>query len=204
VVLLLLDAVEHWIWDLQHGVETRKRESGLGIYTDGILAVDARHGYACSGRHFSGRLRELKLDWTAFTFVDLGCGKGKVLLLAATLPFARIVGVEISAELVHCARHNLAHYKAADLQCKNMEVVQTDATQYELPNSPLVLYCFNSFPEPIMRAFLINLRRSLKQRDRTVYLIYVNPLFSSLIEEVNLLQKVYSGDHYVTYRHSVV
>ena len=41
-------------------------------------------------------------------FVDFGCGKGRVLFLAARYRFARIIGVELSERMAEQARRNLA------------------------------------------------------------------------------------------------
>jgi hypothetical protein len=42
---------------------------------------------------------KLKIDPRDFTFTDFGSGEGRVLLIAAGLPFRAVVGVEFSAEL---------------------------------------------------------------------------------------------------------
>jgi SAM-dependent methyltransferase len=42
----------------------------------------------------------------SFTFIDLGCGKGRPLLVASEFPFRDIVGVEISPSLAADARAN--------------------------------------------------------------------------------------------------
>ena len=39
-------------------------------------------------------------------FVDLGCGKGRPLLVASEFPFQRVVGVEIAPRLAEIARQN--------------------------------------------------------------------------------------------------
>src|SRR5262245_35460876 len=47
----------------------------------------------------SWMLDRIGIDPREYAFLDLGCGKGRVLLVAAQRPFRKIVGVEISAEL---------------------------------------------------------------------------------------------------------
>ena len=53
-------------------------------------------------------LDSLAIDASRFTFVDLGCGKGKPLMVAASYGFRRLVGVDISAECIAIARRNIA------------------------------------------------------------------------------------------------
>src|SRR5580704_15196620 len=48
---------------------------------------------------FRESFSRLALRYETFTFMDAGSGKGRVLLLASSLPFRRILGVEIVPEL---------------------------------------------------------------------------------------------------------
>src|SRR6185436_12939628 len=50
----------------------------------------------------------LQIDHARFTFVDLGSGKGRGLLLAAAWPFRRVLGVEFSKDLHETALRNIA------------------------------------------------------------------------------------------------
>src|SRR5579883_1856526 len=43
-----------------------------------------------------------------FTFIDLGCGKGRALIVATEFPFRAICGIEYSDELAAVARRNAA------------------------------------------------------------------------------------------------
>ena len=43
-------------------------------------------------------------DIAGYTFIDIGCGKGRPLVVASEYPFARILGCDISAELVKTAK----------------------------------------------------------------------------------------------------
>src|SRR5713101_6823082 len=59
-------------------------------------------------RTLSRSLRLASLEAERFTFVDIGCGKGRILLSALALPFRRIVGVEFSPVLCRIAEKNVA------------------------------------------------------------------------------------------------
>ena len=60
---------------------------------------------------FEEMLASLKIDFRNFTFIDLGSGKGRALLLASAYPFRRIVGVELLPALNRIAQENLENYK---------------------------------------------------------------------------------------------
>ena len=185
------DTMEGWRWDCEHGVETRKPVSGSRFGLGG--------DYSASGKKFFERLGVLKLDWSKFAFVDLGCGKGKVLLMAAQFPFMRIVGVEFADELAQKARRNIASYHGPR-RCPALEVITSDGAQYEFPPDPLVLYCFDSFPETVLRVVLKNLQHSLEVLPREVYLIYTHPVKDAVFEEFKFLQLIDTGENHRSYR----
>lgn len=115
------------------------------------------------------------IAWDDFTFVDLGSGKGRALLLASGRAFRGIVGVELSSELHAVADANVRRFRAPWQLCRSVEVWQGDAARIELPATPLVLFLYHPFLAPVFRRLLVNLRRSLVQRPREVWLLYVNP-----------------------------
>lgn len=75
-------------------------------------------------------------DWSRFSFVDLGCGKGRALLLASRHPFLQILGVELDSNLARTARANLRAFHAPWQQCRTLAVHHADATAFDLPATP--------------------------------------------------------------------
>jgi SAM-dependent methyltransferase len=113
-------------------------------------------------------------------FVDLGSGKGRVLLVAQEFPFSRIVGVEWSSELTAIARSNLAVAAGADAPDDRFVLLQMDAGAYEFPLAPLVLFLFNPFGDETMARVVAGLERSLVAYPRSIFVIYANPLHAAL------------------------
>jgi SAM-dependent methyltransferase len=179
IVNVVVRSVEYWIWDLWHGVETRRFVSVSELEIEGLSNAQAAQEYACASGRLLVALKHLNLDWRCFSFVDLGCGKGKGLLLAARLPFANIIGVELAAKLVKVAKSNIGHYRLSRLRCKRIVVLAEDAAAFEFPEVPLVIYCYNSFSGAVMRLVLENLRRSMQQSPRLVFFILMNPVLAS-------------------------
>ena len=101
------------------------------------------------------------------TFIDLGCGKGRALLVAARLGFKQVIGVEFAHELAGNARKNLGV-----MRIPNAAVVEADAAEYRFPDSDMVVYLYNPFSKEVMEKVLENLRESLGKR---LYVIYKNP-----------------------------
>src|SRR5271167_2282557 len=48
-----------------------------------------------------------KIEFGEFTFIDIGSGKGRALLMAADYPFRRILGIELLPELHRVAKENI-------------------------------------------------------------------------------------------------
>src|ERR1051326_1040879 len=110
-----------------------------------------------------------------FTFVDLGSGKGRVLLMAAPYGFKKIIGVEYMPEWHRVAEENIRKFVA---QNKIDAIIQNfcmDARDFEFPAGPLVVYLFNPFPEPILAAVLERLRDSLTKNPRPLVVAYRYP-----------------------------
>lgn len=115
------------------------------------------------------------------TFVDVGCGKGKAMLVAALFPFARIEGVELSANLAQRCEKNLAErtYPRIIPPCN---VVCEDARDYQFPKTDLVVFLFNPFDDVIMNSMLDNLTKSLERNPRRVTIVYCNALHRACFE----------------------
>jgi SAM-dependent methyltransferase len=122
---------------------------------------------------FHAALARLEVPFEYFTFVDLGSGKGKLLLLAADYPFARIVGVEYSPGLHAVAAENLRRYSADRQRCRTLETVLADATTHPLPKGPVIAFIFNSFDPATTRRVMRKLDREAARPD-PVYVAYAN------------------------------
>jgi len=172
-------------YDWEHRVNTtsgtvRWRERLLGVFHSPYQPTDEAL--------FKEMMASLPIDFSEFTFVDLGSGKGRTLLMASEYPFRRIVGVEILPELHRAAEENIASYQSTTQQCTQVESVCADASEFDLPEGPLVLYLFNPLPEAGLKRMLENLEESLLRHPRTVYVLYQNPLLERVLEGSSLLK----------------
>jgi SAM-dependent methyltransferase len=113
------------------------------------------------------------------TFVDVGSGMGRVVLLASRRPFRQIVGVEISPALHEIARDNRARFRAADVRCRDVRLVRADAAAFTFPRGDLVVYLYNPFRaeilEPVLDALLAGPRRE-------IVVLYHTPLVRESLE----------------------
>lgn len=117
----------------------------------------------------------LDIEPGEFTFVDVGSGKGRVVLEASQVPFRRCIGVEYSAKLHEIAEANARLFAERGGSRVRPEFWQGDARDYPLPSGPLLLYLYNPFFPPVLGEFLEEVERSVCDEPREVYLAYVNP-----------------------------
>jgi len=57
----------------------------------------------------------------------------------------------------------------------DVECICADATEFELPAEPIILYLYNPFQGKAMDRMIQNIERSLGQHQRDLWIIYVNP-----------------------------
>jgi len=115
-------------------------------------------------------------------FLDIGCGKGRVLCVAAHLGFNNITGIDFSKQLCEDALVNLAltKEKVPALQYK---VVTKDAMNYEIPADVDCIFLFNPFDVVIMGAVVFNIMESAQEYPRDITVVYANPLYQDLFLE---------------------
>lgn len=176
-------------FDLEYGTDTGGLITGeqlvSGRWND--LWNTAYYGISPSG--FNQMMRALDLDWQRFTFVDLGSGKGRALLLASRYPFRRIVGVEIAPELSEVATANIQRFAAPWRMCREIEAHTGDAAEFVYPAGPLVLFLYQPFLAPVLKRCVRNLAQSLAAERREVYVVYVNPVFEREMKNVPGLER---------------
>ena len=187
-------------FDLEHGVDT----SGL-LFADHLASghpnddhINAYWGTAPSG--FSGILEQWQNTLAGtpygiedYTFLDIGCGKGRVLMLASDAPFQRIVGVELSPALTAIAENNMAKWSAASHRCSDIDILNVDALAAPIPDSPAVLYIYNSFNLYVMLPLLERLRALALARSTPIDLIYAKPQQAHLVDAVPGIALLASG-----------
>jgi len=156
-----------------------------GTDTSGIIEVDqievdspnkkfAMRYEVTRARPLARLLRLLSLP-TGGRFIDVGCGKGRVLMVAARHGFARITGVEYSPELCEIARRNLALFRRKTGLQFDAEVVEADAADYDIPPDADVFFMFNPFYKEILEVVAGNIASSVREHPRKVWLIYLYP-----------------------------
>jgi SAM-dependent methyltransferase len=138
-------------------------------------------------------------SFSQFTFIDIGAGKGRALLLASEFGFRRIIGIELLPQLVEVAHENVREFERRDMRSE-IEVICEDAMNFAFPPGPAVVFLFNPLRQSSLRRFLENLDLWMRQNSDPVYVVYANPIFEQTIEGVRSLTRLGGTDQCLFFR----
>ena len=179
-------------FDEEHGVETGGfrswRELQAGGANDPYIS-----GYIGIAPSIGRRVIGMIGDPGQYAFVDLGCGKGRALVVASERPFRRVIGVEIAAELAAAAAANAQSIRTKHPGRPEIEVLQADAASFTPPPGPLVLFLYQPFEMPVMRAVAASLAASLAASPRPAVVIYVFPVLRRAFDRLAALERAAEG-----------
>jgi Histone methylation protein DOT1 len=183
-------------YDWEHRVNTTSGTVGwkarlMGLFHSPYQATEAHL--------FQEMMASLPIAFEQFTFVDLGSGKGRTLLMASEYPFRKIIGVELIAELHCAAEENIHQYRSTTRRSLPIEAVLADAREFEFPEQPLVLYLFNPLPERALADVIGRLEKSLVRAPRPVWIVYHNPLLERVLEASTAFVRVGGSEQYSIY-----
>lgn len=187
-------------FDARYGTDTGGiiRPGALDISEDNALHA-VRYETAKSEVYLD-ILNSLTISYPEFLFVDMGCGKGRALLLASQFPFKEIIGIELSKNLHKIACRNIQIYREKLQQCHKIQSVCENAANYKIPDEKIVFYLFNPFDEHVMRSVLLNIERSLYIYPREIYIAYLRPVYRNVFDQVSFLEIVKETEKYLIYK----
>jgi SAM-dependent methyltransferase len=162
-------------FDLRYGTET---ERWVEINTLGFESEHKNDGLPYGPTQIVPLrtvLRKLNLPKDG-VFIDLGAGKGRVLLIAAQTGFQRIIGVEFSPELCAIARSNIKAFLRKTRITAQLEVVESDVAAFPIAREYNVFFMFHPFERIVLARLIDNLHSSQTQFPRKIWLICNNPI----------------------------
>lgn len=117
-----------------------------------------------------------------YAFVDIGCGKGRPLVVASEFPFVRLVGVELAPQLAEIARANAAAVAARHPDRAAIEVQVGDATAVSAPAGRVVYFMYHAFNQALVTALVENIERQLQNGLQHAFFVYYNPVHGSVLD----------------------
>lgn len=166
-------------WDLSNGVRTSGLVAGRYLKTGHVHDRHATAYYGVAPSVFAGLLQRWRRTGPAAaieetTFIDVGAGMGRAMLLAAEMPFRRVIGVEMHPSLAARARRNMAVWRRAGRVRAPMRLVCGDAVDLPYPPGPCLAFLFNPFGKTVMRRWLSAAAKAFRDRPGELDILYVN------------------------------
>ena len=156
--------------ELRYGTRTGARTTAVEFRPDGgIWKNYAPIGY----RSFEAAMARVAVRPGQDVFVDYGAGRGRVVVLAATRPFRRVLGIEVRSEFATAARVNLRR-AARHLRCPQVEIVEADARDVGVPDDATILHFFDPFAGTTLERILDGLLASHRRHPRTITILYAD------------------------------
>jgi SAM-dependent methyltransferase len=189
-------------FDARHGVETS------GLIGGGELRSGHRHDVFNTAYYgmAPSRFQAVMQSWIAdrigdrnhaaiedYSFVDLGCGKGRAVMMASEFGFRQVVGVELHAGLARIAEANVAVWMAAGRAVCPVRIVCQDATEFVFPQGACLLYLFHPFAAPVMKRLIERIETDFAGRPGMLDLIYFNPEAGELLEAHRGFKLLWTG-----------
>jgi Putative methyltransferase len=167
-------------FDTEHGVDTSGLIGGVhlasnhpnDIFTTAYCAIPP------------SRLRAMLDRWLAipperpltdYTFIDIGCGKGRAVMLASQLPFKEVIGVELNPSLAQTAITNLKIWHSTGNPTCPARIVNDDATTLILPTTPCIIYLYNPFSTIMMQRLIQHLDQTFTAHPHPLDILYFTP-----------------------------
>ena len=157
----------------KYGIHTM----GFGNLPRAVSAEDRKHlsRYEPLNYYTSSRLfNYLQPADFKTTFLDVGCGKGRLLAMAAAYGFSDIIGIELSKKLCGTAVKVCSGIKTRYPNV-SFQIENRDARYFSIPESVGVIFLFNPFDEVVMDELIRKVKESLYRKNRSLKILYANP-----------------------------
>jgi SAM-dependent methyltransferase len=178
-------------------------DRSLGTDTSGFVAAAElpsspydsarKHCYAGSQPSIIRSVLTMLPSLEGFTFVDLGCGKGRPLLVASEFPFRDLIGVELSPLLAAEARKNASILQRRFPARVPIRIEVGDASAFGFPPGNLVVFLYNPFGEEVIARVVAGVEAALASENRSLFVVYYNPVFGACFDASRALTRYFAA-----------
>lgn len=195
----VMNHLEDRLFDVANGTDTYAKVVQADLRVDSAHQAEAAPYFPTRGRAYRKALKHFALP-TNGSFVDLGSGKGKILILSARHGFKRVVGIEFAKQLSDVAQANIERTRRS-LRGSDVRSVCSDVTAYRFQPDDTVFFMFAPFGANVMRETMTNIQTSVEEHPRRIWLIYTLP---QLLHVVTDHLRVREQDRYAYGGHDFV
>ncbi|MEO6815174.1 MAG: class I SAM-dependent methyltransferase [Edaphobacter sp.] len=134
-----------------------------------------------------------------YTFIDIGAGKGRAMLVASELPFRQVIGIELNPAMAAIASQNIGYWQqahAADTTAQRlapMQLLQQDALTFDFPTTPTLVFLFHPFEAPVLKQLLRRIETQFAKRAGTLDILYVNAECRTVLDKHPAFIRLFNG-----------
>ncbi len=135
----------------------------------------------------------------SYTFVDIGAGKGRAMLVASQLAFRQVIGIELNPAMVAIAQQNLDHWRSshdADSTASRLaptQLIEQDALTFDFPQTPTLVFLFHPFEAPVFKALLRRIETQFAKRPGMLDILYVNAECRTVLDKHPAFTRLFNG-----------
>lgn len=193
-----------WYWSfklayfvLKHEIRGEKKYGvdtlGIDELEDSVSTEDLEHASIYQPiNYYTAETLFNQLTEAHFThgFLDAGCGKGRAIAMAAYYGLKEIHGFDFSPKLVAKAQKSVQKIQS-EYPGTNFIITEADARFYKLPVSINTIFLFNPFDAFVMEDFIHAIQKSVAEKNRTITVLYANPVCKSLFVKAGFEETFY-------------
>jgi len=127
-----------------------------------------------------------------YRFIDVGCGKGRAVLLASQFGFRDVFGIELQPKLAEIANENVQRWQERNSDPMGGSILCGDGPSLlpQLLAGPVLIYLYNPFQAPVLRALLDSITNHSDTFSGPVDVLYLYPEYEWVFSEFPRFQKV--------------
>jgi hypothetical protein len=135
----------------------------------------------------------------SYTFVDIGAGKGRAMLVASELPFRQVIGIELNPAMVNTARQNLTLWQQSHTtdttapRLAPIQLLEQDALTFDFPQTPTLAFLFHPFEAPVLKQLLRRIEAQYANRPGTLDILYVNAECRTVLDKHPAFTRLFNG-----------
>lgn len=175
-------------WDKRHGVDTGGRVA-INASRVAVVGNHAQSGYdivSTPPNVFAYLTRYFPDHPNNYSYMDIGCGKGRTVLLASELGFKTCIGIDFASFACEIARKNLTSYKSAVAKRSPCAIFNECATKCAFPDGNLLLFFNNPFGADLWPEVTRRIAEAANQ-DRAVTIVLLGSFPDTIRAAADLL-----------------
>lgn len=162
-------------FDEEFGTETNRKVRLTNYRTPKEKLQGSVMYWATPVSIFRKILESLNLKYEQYHFIDIGAGKGRVLLMASEFSFSRVTGIEIDSELAETAKRNIEAYSKSRSLKTSVDVCCKSVDRFSFSPVNTVIYLFNPFDAKVLNELLAELNVAFSAGECELIFIFLDP-----------------------------